>query len=189
MCQRANSQLTLDVRNALLQNLIENFGVLELLLDLGNDRVGQFLLLLCLDLTFVTNPRVEDGLGLGGDVGLLLELKGLGLELSGLLQTNQTCLPIVLARETYLGNSEEVLGDINHSAKILYAVDTCLDGVGVVIPCSVENSLDLVLLALRPFRVHWARIGVDRPIDCQERKCNNRLLIDDIELIADGGNG
>lgn len=77
---------TLDVGNALLEDLLERLGVLELLLDLGDDALGKFLLLALLDLALVADPRVEDGLGLGGQGGLLLELVGLRLELGGLLQ-------------------------------------------------------------------------------------------------------
>ena len=73
-------KLTLNVGNALLEDLLEGLGVLELLLDLGDDGGGELLLLALLDLALVADPGVEDGLGLGGDGRLLLEVKGLGLE-------------------------------------------------------------------------------------------------------------
>lgn len=93
------------------------------------------------------------------------------------------------ACKTCLGHSKKVLGDINHSAEVLDAVHACLDGIGVVVSCSVEDSLDLVLLSLRPLRVHGASVGVDSPVDSEERKHDNRLLIDNVELIADGRYG
>ena len=80
-------QLTLNFSNALLQNLLEGLGVLELLGDLGDDGLGELPLLALLDLALVPDPRVQDGLGLGGDGSLLLELKGLGLELGGFLSS------------------------------------------------------------------------------------------------------
>lgn len=77
--------LTLDISNGLLKDLLEDLGVLELLGDLGDDALGELLLLALLDLALVADPGVEDGLGLGGDGGLLLLLVGLSLELGSLL--------------------------------------------------------------------------------------------------------
>ena len=65
--------------------MLEGLGVVELLLNLGDDGLGKLLLLPLLDLALVADPRVEDRLGLGGDGSLLLKLKSLGLELGGLL--------------------------------------------------------------------------------------------------------
>ena len=47
---------TLYVRHALLENLLRDLRVLELLVDLGNDSICEFLLLALLDLTFVSDP-------------------------------------------------------------------------------------------------------------------------------------
>lgn len=77
--------LTLDLDDALLEDVLEVLGVLELLLDLGDDGGGELPLLSLLDLTLVADPGLQDGLGLGGNGSLLLELKGLGLELGGFL--------------------------------------------------------------------------------------------------------
>jgi hypothetical protein len=74
-----------DVGNGLVEDLLEGLGVLELLVDLGDDGVGELLLLAGLDSTLVANPRVKDDLGLVGEVDLLLELVSLGLELGGFL--------------------------------------------------------------------------------------------------------
>lgn len=63
---------TLNIRNALVKNLLEDLGVLQILLDLGNDGFGEFTLLPLLDTLLVANPGVEDGLGFGGERGLLL---------------------------------------------------------------------------------------------------------------------
>lgn len=76
---------TLDLGDALVEDLLERLGALELLLDLGDDARRELLLLALLDLALVPDPRVEDGLGLGGEGGLLLELEGLGLNLGGFL--------------------------------------------------------------------------------------------------------
>jgi hypothetical protein len=78
-------QLTLNVGNALLKDLVEGLGVLELLLDLGNDALGKLLLLADLDLALVADPGVKDSLGLSRKSSLLLGLVGLGLELGSLL--------------------------------------------------------------------------------------------------------
>lgn len=75
----------LDIGNGLVEDLLEGLGVLELLADLGNDGVGELLLLAGLDGTLVADPGVEDGLGLVSEVDLLLELVSLGLELGGFL--------------------------------------------------------------------------------------------------------
>jgi hypothetical protein len=79
--------LTFNVSNALLKNLLEDLGVLELLLDLANDALGKLALLTLLDLAFVANPRVKNLLGLGSEGSALLELVSLGLELGGFLKT------------------------------------------------------------------------------------------------------
>ena len=69
--------------------MLERLGVLELLLDLGNDGVSKLLLLPLLDLALVADPGVEDLLGLVSDGGLLLELVSLSLKLGSLLLKRQ----------------------------------------------------------------------------------------------------
>lgn len=76
---------TLNISNALVENLLEGLGVLELLLDLGDDGFSKLTLLPLLDLALVADPRVQNSPGLRGDGGLLLELESLSLELGGLL--------------------------------------------------------------------------------------------------------
>lgn len=77
--------LTLNISNALLEDLLQNLGVLELLLDLANDGLGKLTLLALLNLALIADPGVEDGLGLGSKSSALLELVCLSLELGGLL--------------------------------------------------------------------------------------------------------
>lgn len=47
---------TLNVSNALLKDLLENLGILKLLLDLGDDVLSKLLLLALLDLALVADP-------------------------------------------------------------------------------------------------------------------------------------
>lgn len=79
------SALTLDVGDALLKDLLENLGVLELLLDLADDGLGKFALLALLNLALIAHPGVKDLLSLSSQSGALLELKGFSLELGGFL--------------------------------------------------------------------------------------------------------
>lgn len=87
------SQLTLNIGNALLENLLEGLGILKLLLDLGDDGGSKLLLLALLDLALVTHPRVENSLGLSGKGSALLELISLSLELGSLLYTASAPIP------------------------------------------------------------------------------------------------
>ena len=80
---------TLNVSNALVEDLLEGLGVLKLLLNLGDDRLGELTLLPLFDLTLVADPGVEDGLGLSRDGGLLLQLVGLSFKLGGFLYASQ----------------------------------------------------------------------------------------------------
>jgi hypothetical protein len=70
---------TLDISNTLLEDLLEDLRVLELLLDLGDNRLSELLLLSLLDLALVSDPRVKNGLGLGSQSSLLLKLESLRL--------------------------------------------------------------------------------------------------------------
>jgi len=76
----------LDIGNALGQDLLQDFGVLELFGDLGDDAVCELFLLALLDLALIADPRVKYVLCLSGEEGLLLELKGLGFEVCGFLK-------------------------------------------------------------------------------------------------------
>jgi hypothetical protein len=70
---------TLDISNTLLEDLLEDLRVLELLLDLGDNRLSELLLLSLLDLALVSDPRVKNGLGLGSQSSLLFKLESLRL--------------------------------------------------------------------------------------------------------------
>ena len=83
---RQEGSLTLDFHHALLQDLVEDLGILKLFLNFGNHRFGQFLLLSCSYLTFVADPAIENSLGFCGERRLLLKLVCLGLELSRFLE-------------------------------------------------------------------------------------------------------
>ena len=90
---------------------------------------------------------------------------------------------------TYLGNCKQVLCDINHTAQILNILHARLDSIGVIFPRRVENVFDLVALALGPCLVSRPCIVVDSPVNGQERQHSDALLVDHVQLIADGGNG
>ena len=81
--------LTLYVGDTLSEDLVENLGILKLLVDLGNDAVGQFSLLSGSQLTFVPHPRVKNRLDFGSQSRLLLQLVRLCLELSSFLRISQ----------------------------------------------------------------------------------------------------
>jgi hypothetical protein len=87
---------------------------------------------------------------------------------------------------SYLGNLEQGLGDVNDTAEILNALDALLDGRGVVGTGGVQDAGDLVGLLLRIVAPRGTSVLCDSPEDGQERQSNNRLLVDDVELIADG---
>ena len=179
-------RLTLNISNALLQNLLQNLGVLELLLDLCNDALGQLLLLADLDLSLISNPRIQDRLGLCGECGGLLELVCLGFKLGGFLSTVSKVLLRLKSIVTNLGDLEESLGDINDTSQLRNALNASLDGLGVVCTSSVQNALDLVDLSIGPFLVHWSSKLEHGSPDTQQAECDNGLLVDDIVFVAEG---
>lgn len=85
--RKAGRTLTLNIRNALLEDLLQNLGVLKLLVDLADDGLGKLTLLALLNLTLVAHPRVKNLLGLRSKGSALLELVSLSLKLSGFLFT------------------------------------------------------------------------------------------------------
>lgn len=162
---------SLNVGDALVENLLESLGVLKLLLDPGDDRLSKLALLPLLDLALVTDPRVEHSLGLCGNGGPLLELKGLSLELGGLL-----------------GNLKQGLGDVNDATEVLDTLDALLDGRGVVGAGRVQDARDLLNLLVRIAAPGGPGILGDSPEDGQQRDGDNGLLVDDVELVANGRN-
>jgi hypothetical protein len=86
----------------------------------------------------------------------------------------------------YLGNLEEGLSDVDDTAEVLYALDARLDGRGVVGTGSVQDAGDLVGLLLCVVSPSGTSVLGNGPEDGQERQRNNGLLVDNVELIADG---
>lgn len=162
----------LNVGNALLEDLLEDLGVLELLLDLGDDRLSELLLLSLLDLALVSDPGVKDALSLGGQGGLLLELESLSLELGG-----------------FLGNLEQVLGDLDDAAHLLDVLNAALDGLGVVGTGAVEDVLDLVVLRLGPLLVGRATVLDQTTPDGEQADGDDGLLVHDVVLAGDAVDG
>jgi hypothetical protein len=87
----------------------------------------------------------------------------------------------------HLGNLEQGLGDVNDTAEVLDALNALLDSGGVVLAGRVQDARDLVDLLLRIVSPRRARVLGNSPEDGQEREGDNRLLVDDVELVADGG--
>jgi len=90
---------------------------------------------------------------------------------------------------TCLGDGEQVLGGLDDTAEVRDAADAALDGVGVVVTRGVQDVLDLVGVVLGKLLVHGADIVVDTKVDGEEREEDNGLLVDDVELVADRGDG
>lgn len=196
-------RLTLNVSNALLQNLLQHLWVFQLLLDLGNDALCQLLLLTLLHLAFIPDPGLENILGLSGQCGPLFELVSLGLELSGLLlRLLELALPAAnpppfprggsrfffyfMAGIPYLGHLKQRLRDFDDATQLLDGLDTVLDGERVVRASSIEDAADLVVLRFSPARVHGPAVLDETRPDAQQAKGNNSLLIEDVVLVADG---
>lgn len=88
----------------------------------------------------------------------------------------------------YLGDLEEVLGDVNDTLHLLDGGNSVLDGLGVVVSGRVQDVSDLVDLSLGPLGVHWSSILSDGGEDGEQAESNDGFLVDDQELVGDGGN-
>lgn len=182
---------TLNIGDALVENLLEGLGVLKLLLDLGDDALSKLTLLPLLDLAFVADPRVKDGLGLVSNGRLLLELVGLSLKLGGFLDLSASTgptdvCPLLPSLLAYLGDSEKVLGDVDDTAEVLNALDALLHGSSVVGTGGVQDAGDLLNLLLCIAGPGWTGVFGDGPEDGQQREGDDGLLVDDVKLVADG---
>jgi hypothetical protein len=197
---RSGRRRTLDVSDGLVEDGLEGLGALELLLDLGDDGLGELALLPLLDLALVADPAVEDRLGLVRDGRLLLELVGLGLELGRLLRgvsaavlvpglSYAIVVVVAVAVLSYLGDLEQGLGDVNNSAEVLDALDALLDGLGVVGAGAVQDAGDLLGLLVGVVLPGGAGVLADGPEDGEQREGDDGLLVDDVQLVADGGDG
>lgn len=89
----------------------------------------------------------------------------------------------------YLGDLEQALGDVNDAAHLLDAVDAGLDGLGVVGTGSVQDTGNLLVLALSPLAVHGASVLDDGTPNTQQAESDDGLLVDDIVLVAEGVDG
>ena len=164
---------------------MKDLGVLKLLLDLGDDAFSQLFLLTDLHLALISNPRIQNGLGFCGKGGGLFELVRLSLELRGFLLvvsnvSNWCVIP------SYLRHLEEGLGNLHNTAELLDTLNSRLDSFGVVGSGSVQNTLDLVDLAVGPLLVHRASIFENSSPNAQETECDNGFLVDDVVFIAKG---
>lgn len=90
---------------------------------------------------------------------------------------------------SYLGNLEQLLGDLNNSAQLLDVVNALLDGVGMVGTGSVQDVLLLLNLALSPLLVCGATILGDSSEDTEQTEGGDSLFVEDVELVADRSNG
>lgn len=180
---------TLNVKDALLENVLKGLGVLELLLDLGNDGLRKLLLLALLDLSLVTHPRVENALGLSGKGGGLLQLENLGLNLGSLLfrVSNPHIRQSIYV--THLGNLEKRLGDVDDTSHLLDVLDAGVDGLGVVGASRVQDVADLADLSLGPSGVCWSKVLANSEEDGEKRETDDGLLVDDIVLVAESEDG
>lgn len=166
------SKKLLNVLNRLLENLLLELGVLEVLLDLGDDGLGQELLLSLSDRVLVSNPRVKNRLGLSGKSNLLLGLENLSLELDGVL-----------------GDSEKVLGGLDNILELVDVTDSLLDGVGVLVSGGVEDVSHVLNVTVSPRGVAGAtELGNDNNEGSEDTE-NDRLIVDNVQLVGDGVDG
>lgn len=90
---------------------------------------------------------------------------------------------------SYLGNSEQRLGDVDDTRHLLDVADAVLDGLGVVLAGGVQDALDLLVLCLGPLLVHGATVLDESAPDAQQAEGDDGLLVDDIVLVAEGIDG
>lgn len=166
------SKKLLNVLNRLLENLLLELGVLEVLLNLGDDRLGQQLLLSLSDRSLVSDPRVKNRLGLGGEDNLLLGLEHLGLELDGLL-----------------GHGKEVLGGLDDILELVDVTDSLLDGVGVLVSGGVEDGSHVLNVSIGPRGVTRASELGDNNNKGGKDTENDGLIVDNVQLVGDGVDG
>ena len=74
---------------------------------------------------------------------------------------------------TYLGNLEELLGDLNDITQGLDILDARFDGICVTILCCVHDIFDLLNLASRPFIVHRPPVFEDTVEDTQQAESHD----------------
>lgn len=89
----------------------------------------------------------------------------------------------------YPGDSEELLGNVNNAGELVDVVHTLLNSAGVVVTGSVQDVLVLLDLTLSPVPVGGTSILGNGREDAEKTEGGNGFLIQDVELVADGGNG
>lgn len=89
----------------------------------------------------------------------------------------------------YLGNSEQLLGELNNAGELLDVLHTLLNGVGVVGTGSVQDVLVLLNLTLSPLTVSRTTILGNGSEDAEKTESSNGFLVHNIELVADGSDG
>lgn len=100
--REAMKSRTFNVGNTLLQDLLQDLGVLKLLFDFGNDSICQLFLLSDLYLTFISYPGIKDRLGLGSKGRFLFKFKGLGFKLGRFLNAISNYFPYPWLDRTHL---------------------------------------------------------------------------------------
>ena len=158
----------LDLADGLVEDLGLELGVQEIGLDLLDHVSGQLGLLALTDGGLVADPGVEDRLDLGGHGGLLLELKGLSLELGGLL-----------------GKSVEGLGDLDNILHLTDLVNAVLNGGLVVDAGLLEDGADLVDVDISPLVEGLAGSLDDTAEGGSESQEDQGLLVEDVDLLGD----
>lgn len=155
----------LDLGEGLLEESLLGGGLGDLRRDVGGDGLVESLLLGLTLLLLVADPRVEDGLNLGLDGGLLLEEEVLVLDLVSLL-----------------GDVVELLGEGDDVLERLERVKTGLDRRGVAVLGLVEDVADAADVTLSPRVVRGDdRLGDSREDD-KETDEQDSLLVGDLGL-------
>jgi hypothetical protein len=180
----------LDIGDRLVEDLLQDLGVLELLVDLGDNALGQFALLALLNLSFVAYPAVEHVFGLSGQGGALLELESLRLDLGGFLRDISCWVSASVSADAYLGDLEEVLRDLNDIGERLHVLDASAHSLGVTLPRVIQSALDAGDCAVGPLAVHGTTVFEDTVEDGEQAESNDGFLVEHVQLIGDspGGN-
>ncbi len=89
----------------------------------------------------------------------------------------------------YFRNFKELLGDVDNAAQLLHTVVALLDGVLVVRARRRQHVVHALHVLVRPLRVHGPAVLPDGPVHSQQAERRDALLVEDIDLVADGGDG
>lgn len=87
----------------------------------------------------------------------------------------------------YLGNSEQLLGNVNNTRKLVDVVNALLDRVRVVGPGGVQDILEVLNLGIGPLLVCRTTVLGNTNEDAHDAEKSDGLLIDDVQFVADGG--